>query len=375
MSNPKFALIRFTPLEPYFFGGESTHGALGADANYFSKSNLYPQQTTLLGVLRNLLRLASYPFGQKSFSPNDPRLTDFGHLIGISPLFLSRDNTAYFLQQALDRQDSQPFAIGHDAEKDKEWLLFDGESEFKSAARWQGYEKKKGLANEWISPDGEKVKPEQVFKAFVRPGIPKHELHRDVGGPGLFKQELIKMKAGWSFAVVATFDPTVEIEKLNGATAQLGGEKSIFQITVDEKEQGFEQIFPKEKMFYDADIPITMPRLVLVSDTEMPASAWQYVAAAVTETTDFRHFQTYFNSAHTQRHVKIGSIERSSPNTTAAPSDKKPMLKSAKFTLLQRGSVLVCQDTDALDNLEKALDIQPWKTAGFNHFFKYNLNL
>jgi len=390
MSNTKTALVRFTPLEPYFLGGESTHGSLGADANYFSQSNPYPQQTTLLGTLRNLLRLAGYDFGASSFSPKDTTKPQYGHLLNISPLFLQNGAGNLYLPQALDRHDNrgQPFQISQ-LDKEEEWLLFDGEKSFKKAARWEsydpekaeGYNPKEDLADEWVSLDGERLKPDTIFKTFIRPGIPKRELHkREPDTPGFFKQELIKISDGWSFAVVAEFDAQVDFEKLNGATAQLGGEKSIFQITVKEERRSFEQIFPKEKMYYKENLS-NLPRLVLVSDAEMPEEAWKHTAAAATETVDFRHLQTFYDTKSKTQNVKIGGLTKIQPlgkktdhekwleeNTL---SDKHPLGKSTKFTLLRRGSVLVCPDTTALTALAGALTLEPWRTAGFNHFFTY----
>ena len=43
--------ITLTPVEGYFFGGETTFGE-GQAKNYFAKSNLLPQETALLGMLR-----------------------------------------------------------------------------------------------------------------------------------------------------------------------------------------------------------------------------------------------------------------------------------------------------------------------------------
>lgn len=44
-------LIKLKPLCPYFIGGENTFGE-GKKANYFAKSLLMPQQSTVLGVIR-----------------------------------------------------------------------------------------------------------------------------------------------------------------------------------------------------------------------------------------------------------------------------------------------------------------------------------
>lgn len=364
----KTALVTFTPLEPYFFGGETTHGN-GRERNYFSKSNPYPQQTTLCGTLRHLLCKNGLDFGQQSFTPNNPRLTEYGELLGISPLFLKSPSGKYFLRQALDRNPGKPALALESAGANAEILLDNGDLNYnknwKSASRWAGFKPKEKLANEWVSDDGRtSVKPEDIFKIFNRPGIPKQEIRKPKpDGPGLFKQDLVHLEDGWAFCVLAEFSDQVDPDNINGQNFQLGGEKSIFHVEVKEVNQAFEQMFSADKMFYQGHLP-TQPRLVLTSDAWVPTSAWEHTIGAITETTDFRHIRTH-------RDVKkFGRMRPASPEHAGSiPTDQ--MAKSIKYTLLARGSVFVCADKAALDNLAGALRIQPWYGIGFNHFITF----
>jgi hypothetical protein len=104
--------IRLTPLGTFFFGGENTFGAT-ENRNYFVKSNLMPQQTSLLGLLRlELLRSNPTVFdlktdkvidknaaieliGGESF---DGKQTDFGCISGLSPVFLEKEGVPFFLR-------------------------------------------------------------------------------------------------------------------------------------------------------------------------------------------------------------------------------------------------------------------------------------
>ncbi len=45
-------LIKLTPVDQFFFGGNITFGENKATQNYLVRSEKYPQQTTLLGMLR-----------------------------------------------------------------------------------------------------------------------------------------------------------------------------------------------------------------------------------------------------------------------------------------------------------------------------------
>lgn len=368
----KKALVTFTPLDPYLFGGELTHGN-GDGANYFSKGNPLPQQTTLSGTLRHLLLKRGYERGPDSFTPDDPKLNDYGDLLSLSPLFLT-NGAEYFLRQPIDQHESsgvhQPFVLS--AEQPNEWVLFDtGElrSEtdpkptWQNARCWEGFEAKKGLADGWVSSSGKVViSPDDIFKIFVRPGIPKKEVQRPhADGPGLFKQQLYRLEKNWAFCVLAEFSDEVDPTKLSNFTLPMGAEKSVFHICVKEDTRLFEEVLPPAKMFY-TDTKPAEPRLVLTSDAWVPDDVWPHTLAAVTDTVDFRHIRTdaqvkAFGRLHRWKH-----------------GDKDPndqMAKSAKYTLLQRGSVLVCKDADALAATAKALSIQPWTGIGFNHFFTY----
>ena len=86
-------LIKLKPIDKFFFGGEMTFSFDGDDSEYASyviKSNYFPQQTSLLGMLRFLI-LRNSPYfenghiksgcikhvedliGEKSFSIKEKR--------------------------------------------------------------------------------------------------------------------------------------------------------------------------------------------------------------------------------------------------------------------------------------------------------------
>lgn len=377
MSNTQKALITFTPAEPYFFGGETTHGSLGDGASYFARSNPYPQQTTLCGALRNALRLAGYDFGLSSFNPEDASLNAFGQLLKLSPMFLERDqngNKTYYLKQALDRHDNfTPFALTDAAEQ---WLYFDGDTQREApdkdpepawkSALWSGYDPKRDLCDTWVSADtgATPMHSDDIFSVFNRPGIPKGELHKPkVDGPGLFKQDLMCLENGWSFALLAEFGAEVDLSLLDGMSLQLGGENSIFRLGVEEANRGFEDIFPKDQLFY-TDSSGGKPRIVLVSDAFITDEAWNEVETAVTAATDFRHIQTHASL------TRIGSMHTRKPGEKGYGQHQAHLAKSAKYTLLQRGSVLVAKNAD-LTTLRGYLDRQPWTIIGFNQYFIY----
>lgn len=365
----KKALITFTPLEPYFFGGETTHGN-GRERNYFSKSNLYPQQTTLCGALRFLLLQHGYNHGLNSFTPEDATLNDYGDLLHVSPLFLKNPDGHFFLRQALDRQpeDSQPLCL--ETAVPHAWALLDnGAMEYPTqwvqGSRWPTYEPKRKRANEWVSPSAEPVRSESIFMVFNRPGIPKEELRNPnprADGPGLFKQDLFRLAENWAFSILVEFSDKVNLTDLNNQNIPMGGEKSVFHLSVVEENRSFADLFPAKETFYRVAPDGGQPRLVLASDAWVTNNVWENTLGAVTETTDFRHIHTHISVN------KFGPMQ--SPFTTFDAQNPR-LRKSTKYTLLARGSVLVCADRTALHKVESALAILPWQGIGFNHFISF----
>ena len=103
-------LVKMTPLEPYAFGTDQTFAFHGVAATgketYFVRSNMVPEQTTILGMLRYIIlemegllktdfqyspeeraKMAAC-IGPESFRLSEKQKQDFGYIHEISPLFL-----------------------------------------------------------------------------------------------------------------------------------------------------------------------------------------------------------------------------------------------------------------------------------------------
>ena len=106
-------LIYFKPLTPYFFGGEQTFGD-GENVNYFAKSNVFPQQTTILGTLRKEVLIQKGLFKENFSDYTDDKKIRMNELIGnqsynikspfkfgviksISPLFIAESDNTYYI--------------------------------------------------------------------------------------------------------------------------------------------------------------------------------------------------------------------------------------------------------------------------------------
>jgi hypothetical protein len=299
--------------------------------------------------------------GLHSFTPHDHESNDWGYLLGLSPLFLKDDSGRFFLRQALDRQPGG-HAL-HLMPVENESLVFaDYTQSWKPAYRWQGFEKKKGAADSWVSTDGSVRPASEIFRSHTRPGIPKKELYNtQESGPGLHKQTLWRLEKGWAFCILAEFDEEADLKKLDGQTLPIGGEKTVFYISVEPTDQDFEALFAKGQMFYNnGGNPGMGIRLVLASDSFAEPEIFHHTIGGATESVDFRHIRTHVGVK------KFGALQALNPGEYATNAS---LAKSTKFTLFRRGSVFVCADEAALKEVKKCLDLETWQKAGFNRYF------
>jgi CRISPR type III-B/RAMP module-associated protein Cmr3 len=362
------ALITLHPHDAYFFGGEQTFGN-GDGANYFSKSNLYPQQSAITGLLRHLLFANGYDRGSDSFNPTVQNL-DFGDLLGLSPLFLVRKNsighTDYFLPQAMDRQETNLLAL---LPSENGAIVFsDFYPDAKQARTWVDFKPKIGLGGGWVSATTNQPVPhDHIFIPVTRPGITKvrRGAVRD-DADGFYKQTSYHFKNDetyeWSFGVLADFTDKVNLNDLDGFCLPFGGEKTIFSISLQSETRSFDQLLQTDQLYYPDGLPNdSLLRLVLVSDAFAATDIYRHTIGGITETIDFRHIHTP---------VKVRNY---APLRPLSPNEDRPedkLSKSTKYTLLQRGSVLLAENDNQLKALKTALTeaLEPWIKAGFNRF-------
>ena len=116
-------MVTLKPVGSYFFGGEVTLGD-GTTQNYFVKSNLLPQASALLGLMRyevlrennllsynpkdnNIVNKVKDLIGENGFSlkQTDANTKAMGIIKSISPVFLYRpDKDCYYTIERVDRK-------------------------------------------------------------------------------------------------------------------------------------------------------------------------------------------------------------------------------------------------------------------------------
>ena len=274
--------IDLWPLEDYFFGGETTFGeASGASGKkYYAYSNPYPQQTSILGLLRYLLlesnsllpvgnnkEEVNKLIGAQSFNPSQTKNPqDFGAIKALSPLFIAYENN--LLRFAHELYDFQ-----FDFQENKSAVL--DKVQKQNVPFVHNLNPKNNIKGDikLVNQDGKTISISQVFSSNHQIGIFKESTEE-----GFYKQEFYRLNKGFKFSFFADLNFQNQ-QSINSSIVFFGGEQKHFHVEV--KPLGnldLTQNFTKDKA----------RRLILLSDAYVEEDLFQYCDFAITDTQDFR---------------------------------------------------------------------------------------
>jgi len=348
-----FYQIKLTPIDAYFFGGEkhskNMKNSSGFEMDYFVQSELYPQQTTLLGVLRYYLLLqkgllnphknektneANELIGKESFSYgyNEDVVQNFEKIKKVSPLYFHKHDF-YF------KNKSQKYII---APFGNEFLLTREYGNFKL----DGYDAKKGYQRALMN-----IQDNSTMKFFKDPDNKDDEefifIPHDIVGnkkgdkgkaedDGFYKQTLYKLNKGWSFIFEAEINCDM---KDDWQFLTFGAEKQLFSFEISPIEE-FTELALKlaEKL---------LPAIFCISDSFVAETIWEHTAFAVNENASFRNLQSSNNSK----------------NYSSFSSGYK---RSKRYNLLKRGSVLFFETDDKRNAAKRLFKNTNAENIGFN---------
>lgn len=386
-------LIRFTPMEPYFFGSERTLNYTPKPTTtseppasqyqnlYFVRGENTPLQTTLLGALRFLLlqkhgrkpdnfgKLSKEELdliGKNSFipEPQEGEAEGFGVIQTLSPVFLTDEAGVHYIPVPMDHNLADekkndggkivysPFRhYNQKASKDAEGhTVYSGdpiplETADGKKLYTEEFDVKKGTASGFMSlADGTLQK--DLFSGVLRVGINRREQEN-----GFFKKEYKRLKTGFSFAVYCELD-----EEWGNMPEMvfLGQGHSAFRVKAKEadKDSGIERetldflkqrhpLFAQEKKY---------SLLYCLGDafmlTKEEKGLYDGLLFAVTGVRDFRSMQTRLaDGPHLIR-------------------SKQPVL----YHLMKAGSVLIAENDDLARAWRDRYRNEYAKTVGFNTF-------
>lgn len=362
-------LISLTPTGKFFFGGDMSFSVNDKSAqrqkeqyaSYIIKSNAFPQQTSLLGMLRFLIlsnnanafdiqsqkitnkSIATKLIGERSFMVGSPN--SFGVIKGISGCFLQVKKDEKWVDLI-----SKPKDFNYNSEiiedslatiNNKKIVLF----------KLDGFDPKNPEYDQFIESCAKKkvdLKSYQFSDIFIedcRIGINRDIKTGKTDDESLFKQISYRFNDkinSFRFSFYADIDLDAELSAYNHQLVSLGADSSSFVISCEKVEEESELRLPID---YDLNL-----KVVLTSDAYIESSDLENVIYGITETIPFRFLKTTVN---TKSYNKLfGEI--------------KP---SERLSLYQSGSVFFFKDEKDLEAFTKALEQkQEFRQIGYNQY-------
>ena len=252
--------ITLEPLDWFFFGGQNTFDN-GAKQSYIAHSNMFPQQSSLLGMLRyQLLKqkdLLTKPgktpdtdetstlIGPDSFMM-DKDSQDFGKIKGLTPVFIEKETvemrnkgknqertTAYRSFFPASLTDGYKLTFESNVKvnlngQEKQVLINDNESF--DAKHYDNYLR-------FCDKTGQSLMSYEIFKTRMQIGITKNTDYiseEDADEGRFFKHEIVKFNNDKEKRITYRFAFYAEIEdELHADFVYLGAERSCFKMKVE----------------------------------------------------------------------------------------------------------------------------------------------
>ena len=383
-------LIKLKPLGKYFFGGDMTFEVSDKSKEYNSKyssyiieSNKFPQQTSLLGMLRYLLLTkspevfslnenritnkddAAKIIGQTSFSVISEHKLDtkegsrFGKIVSIGPCFLLHEYRKedglveeYFLSAPKDYQliisfenslkayyNGNALKVPSIYKVKKEQL--NGEENIEIVK----YTSKVEFDSIYIKGNGSVIKEDDIFLKDTRIGINKnYEGKTSHDDKGYYKQISFRLKDGFSFAFVAEVD--FDLSKCQNEIVSIGADGSEFSLSASLLSDGFKTPhYPNGTTLVEGAC-----RVILLSDSLLDTEDIKKACFNISGSIPFRFLETDVKCEN--YNVLGGKVKRS----------------EKKYYLYEKGSVFYFKDKESADNFVKLVEgKEEFHQIGYNY--------
>lgn len=356
----KIYKISLSPLGSFYFGGEANLGMDG-QTTYLVKSNLYPQQTALLGMLRfqllkqnNLLPLkeneadAKKLIGQESF--NGLKEQSFGAIHEIYPLFLELDGKPLSpipmgYKHSLKAREGKSCFYGESINDSIPYLtkVEDGEE--------KKYNEKDGFTEGYAWCD-KVIKLDDFAIARQRVGIKKKQKDE-----AFFKITNYQFKkCAKTNNAVAKFCFYLKLDdikpfKLSNAIVKLGGDASTFKMEIEDIEQA------QSLAYSDTFLPKSQVKdictLTLLSPAYVKPEIYDNCYFSLTKTIPFRSLQS--NISETENYYSVSKFK----------DKKSSLVTSSRKNLIDRGSVFFVKK-DKVSKFEEEFKNTAFQNIGYN---------
>jgi len=394
--------IKLTPVTPYFFGIEQV-SELGNKRSYYVKSALFPQQTTVLGMLRYQL-LAQKGIlspknndeyvevekivGAKSFTSNNEK--GYGYIKCISPLQLSQKGTIFWYRDreyTMSEKELKKLSLESPQEKEvdfstsllgmtkdlvllkyndgegvKRWIEKDGFVSIMTSCQDDTIyhldtlfhePSRVGIEKSW---EGE-TKSNAYYKQFFKELTELQPISKINGGDIKATPELLakkKIKSGWEFCFEAEIDNKFILD-CTDRFVSMGGEQSQFIMSAEPLERKSELTDVNDDKLPDLDSN-EVYKLLLISDTY------------IDDEKSFYHYP-FFVNAEIVRFRNFVSDVRKTENYTVRGERKKGFTQSFASYLLKKGSVFYFRERKSLNGaIQQIKEQKAFRDIGYNYY-------
>lgn len=291
--------IKLTPFSTFFFGGEKSL-ANPDEQSYLVHSLRFPQQTTLLGMLRfELLRqnkLLENPYIGRKLNPDAAELIgkasfdsgDYGVIKDISPVFLSystsgKRDTHYFIEP-LDARFQFQLDNGDGVKK-----LHGGFSS--GLLLLVGYDAKEYYTSRVFGKNLDPVNLDEIFIPQLQTGVDKKRKNE-----AYFKQTFFRLKEGWCFKFYVLMDEKDckgREYNIKSNSVWIGGERSMFLMDIIPMKEKLVEESAWKFPFNTNQIPNSgSTKIVLTSPANIPQSSFVYFEFSFSNIIPFRHLKS-----------------------------------------------------------------------------------
>lgn len=358
-------LITLTPENHFFFGGQQTlSGEKNKDGDdgevsYLARSRNFPQQTTILGMLRytilgqrgvlnhigNITKGkvgdAQKLIGEKSFKLCSKDIQDFGIIKSISPVFIVERDSGSGKQHT----SWIPYPFGNEfkyagKENGKSSTNLDSDKSYTPVL--EGYKAKDGYKRAFVS---DKAQPKNIDDFFIDDfsvGITKKDKDRNENdNKGFYKQYFKRFaKDCYAFAFYLEID-----ESISDDIVLLGGERCLFKMECKEITNDNGNYDSLCKKVYDQINNQDCKRIILTNNAYITDnSIFDHSNFAITEIITFKNIR-----AETNTKYKYSKNEWT-------------------FSFLKRGSVFFFEDDEQKSKILEILSDENLRNIGYNHY-------
>lgn len=367
--------IALTPIDKFFFGSDMTFGAEGRDdlnedfKSYIITSRMFPQQTSLLGMLRFLILsndsrcfsrgritdkdAASELIGANSFSVNatadkNGKANSFGIIKSISACRIQAvsrkngiDNVEDLFFEPLYRNAAPVWDKANPAKINQIEVTI---PELAYSAKEGGIAcvLSNGVEKYYLEKEGDETK--YIFLEDRRVGINRDINSGSTLNSSLFKQISYRFNNSDNQSFRFAFDAVVDNESLDSYSGQMvsvGADGSWFVLDIQKAEAETSSDCNKKERMLTLQSPAFIPRLAMC-----------HVKFAITSLLPFRFMQS--NVMNTQEYrITDRSYKRS----------------EKKYLLYDSGSVFYFDEADDKNKFEKYLKAQEdFRQIGYNEY-------